>query len=79
MNDNFFDLGGDSLAAVQISVAAARLGWHIDPTDCFEHPTIADLAATATLQDASSTESTSMPDVGLMAGELEGLMKRFDS
>jgi len=79
VNDNFFDLGGDSLAAVQISVAAARLGWLIDPTDCFEHPTITDLAATATPQNASSTERTGMPDVGLMAGELEGLMKRFDS
>jgi hypothetical protein len=79
VHDNFFDLGGDSIAAVQISVAAARRGWRINPTDCFDHPTIADLAANATLEDASPTESASMPAVGLMAGELEGLIKRFDS
>ena len=79
LNDNFFDLGGDSLAAVQVTVAAARAGWLINPTDCFEHPTIAELATRATIQEESPTESIGMPDVGLMAGELEGLMKRFDS
>lgn len=79
VHDNFFDLGGDSIAAVQISVAAARMGWRINPTDCFEHPTIADLATRTTLQDASPTESSGTPDVGLLAGELEGLMRRLDS
>jgi acyl carrier protein len=79
VHDNFFDLGGDSIAAVQISVAASRLGWRIDPTDCFAHPTIADLAAAAVREDRSSARSASMPDVGLTAGELEGLMERFES
>jgi amino acid adenylation domain-containing protein len=79
VHDNFFDLGGDSIAAVQISVAAARLGWRVDPTDCFDHPTIADLATAATRQDVSRAESYGLPEVGLMAGELEGLMKRLET
>jgi amino acid adenylation domain-containing protein len=79
VHDNFFDLGGDSIAAVQISVAAARLGWRVEPTDCFDYPTIADLATAATPRDASQVDSYSVPEVGLMAGELEGLMKRLES
>jgi amino acid adenylation domain-containing protein len=78
IHDDFFDLGGDSIGAVQISVAASRMGWRIDPTDCFDHPTIADLAATATREDASPDDTAGMPEVGLMAGELEGLIERFD-
>jgi acyl carrier protein len=47
VNDNFFDLGGDSILGTLILARAARAGFKISPTQLFEHQTIAELAAVA--------------------------------
>lgn len=44
-SDNFFDLGGDSILAMQIVSRASQAGLHIEPRHLFEHQTIAELAA----------------------------------
>jgi phthiocerol/phenolphthiocerol synthesis type-I polyketide synthase E len=44
-NDNFFDLGGDSLMAIAISTAATNAGLDVTPQDLYNHPTLASLAA----------------------------------
>lgn len=45
-NDNFFDLGGDSLQAVRLRACIEdRLGVHIEVGAIFAHPTVAGLAA----------------------------------
>ena len=44
-HDNFFDLGGDSVVAVQVAAAAAREGLRLTPRDLFEYQSIAALAA----------------------------------
>jgi phthiocerol/phenolphthiocerol synthesis type-I polyketide synthase E len=44
-NDNFFDLGGDSLIAIGISTAASNAGLDVTPQDLYNHPTLASLAA----------------------------------
>lgn len=46
ITDNFFDLGGDSILNVQVSIKASRLGVRLPPLDIFTYPTIAELAAT---------------------------------
>jgi amino acid adenylation domain-containing protein len=46
-NDNFFDLGGDSIQGIQIAVRAQEQGLAIALRDLFEHPPIAELAARA--------------------------------
>lgn len=43
--DNFFDLGGDSIAAIQIAAGCRTVGLNITPMQLFEHPTIGQLAA----------------------------------
>ena len=43
-NDNFFDLGGDSLLVMQIVSRAARAGFRLTPKLIFKHQTIATLA-----------------------------------
>jgi amino acid adenylation domain-containing protein/non-ribosomal peptide synthase protein (TIGR01720 family) len=44
-DDNFFDLGGDSILNIQIVSHAKRFGLAITPQQIFDHPTIASLAA----------------------------------
>lgn len=51
---NFFDLGGDSLMAISISMAAANEGMTITPQDMYEHPTLASLTAVVDASFASS-------------------------
>lgn len=42
--DNFFDLGGDSVIAIQLAAKANKKGLKISSKQFFEHQTIADLA-----------------------------------
>jgi phthiocerol/phenolphthiocerol synthesis type-I polyketide synthase E len=44
-NDNFFNLGGDSLISIAISTASTTAGLDVSPQDLYEHPTLATLAA----------------------------------
>jgi acyl transferase domain-containing protein len=44
IHDNFFDLGGDSVIAIQVIAHAARQGFHLLPDQLFQHQTIAALA-----------------------------------
>ncbi len=44
INDNFFDLGGDSLAAIKLQIEAFNQGFNISYKDIFELPTIKQLA-----------------------------------
>ncbi|MDB9524397.1 amino acid adenylation domain-containing protein [Oscillatoria sp. CS-180] len=44
LNDNFFDLGGDSILALQMVSRAAQAGLSISPRQIFQHQTIAELA-----------------------------------
>ena len=47
LNDNFFDLGGDSIIALQIVSRANRAGLKITPAELFQFQTIVDLARVA--------------------------------
>jgi amino acid adenylation domain-containing protein/non-ribosomal peptide synthase protein (TIGR01720 family) len=42
--DNFFDLGGESILALQVVSRARRAGLHLLVRHLFEHPTVAELA-----------------------------------
>jgi len=47
VDDNFFDLGGDSILSTMMAAKAGALGLGVTPRQVFEHPTIARLAAVA--------------------------------
>ncbi|MET0403432.1 MAG: amino acid adenylation domain-containing protein, partial [Cystobacter sp.] len=47
IHDEFFELGGDSILAIQIISRAAQAGIHITAKQLFSHPTIARLAPVA--------------------------------
>ena len=45
IHDNYFDLGGDSIKAIQISASANQIGIMIKPGQLFDHQTICELAS----------------------------------
>ncbi|NVI92300.1 non-ribosomal peptide synthetase [Actinomadura sp. BRA 177] len=47
IDDGFFDLGGDSIIAIQLVSRARQSGLVITPRDVFQHQTVEELAATA--------------------------------
>ncbi|MEO0539238.1 MAG: amino acid adenylation domain-containing protein [Cyanobacteria bacterium P01_A01_bin.105] len=47
--DNFFDLGGDSILALQIVSRVAQLGLTLTPRQLFQHQTVAELATVVEL------------------------------
>lgn len=40
VNDNFFDIGGDSLSAIKMQIEAVKNGINIEYSDIFKYPTI---------------------------------------
>ena len=53
-DDNFFDLGGDSIVSIQIVSRLRKLGYTSTPRDLFMNQTIGELAATLTQTDAAT-------------------------
>ncbi|TWS19916.1 acyltransferase domain-containing protein [Tsukamurella asaccharolytica] len=49
---DFFDLGGDSLIAIGVSMAAGHAGIELTPQDLYDHPTVAALASAVSARDA---------------------------
>jgi non-ribosomal peptide synthase protein (TIGR01720 family) len=47
LEDDFFELGGDSILSIQVVARAAEAGFQITPRQVFEHPTVAALAGVA--------------------------------
>ncbi|MEV6166586.1 amino acid adenylation domain-containing protein, partial [Streptomyces sp. NPDC052052] len=56
IDDSFFELGGDSITSIQLSVRARSAGLDISPRDVFEAKTVVGLAETAQSASAADTE-----------------------
>ncbi len=48
IHDNFFEIGGDSILAIQVVARAQEAGLRLSPYDLFTHPTVQALAEVAT-------------------------------
>ncbi|MDY7903918.1 MULTISPECIES: non-ribosomal peptide synthetase [Bacillus] len=44
IEDSFFELGGDSIKALQVAARLGRYGWKMTASDLFRHPSIKELA-----------------------------------
>ena len=66
--DDFFDLAGDSVAAIQIAAALEAAGWSIIPGDLFQYSTVAAAAAAMTksqpISEVGGLERFSLLDAG---------------
>ncbi|MEW1896263.1 non-ribosomal peptide synthase/polyketide synthase [Streptomyces albidoflavus] len=66
-DDNFFDLGGDSIISLQVVSRARRAGLALTSRDIFLHPTVAALAART---GEAATEPESLAEQGVVSGEV---------
>ncbi|WP_298917448.1 amino acid adenylation domain-containing protein [uncultured Nostoc sp.] len=64
IDDNFFEIGGDSILSIQVISKANQAGLQLTPKQLFEHQTIAELAAVAQTTESIKTET------GLVIGEV---------
>lgn len=53
--DNFFDLGGDSILAIQIAAKAQNVGFSVPPNALFRHQTVRELASWLTSTEQAQT------------------------
>lgn len=60
IDDNFFDLGGDSIKAIQISASANQVGITIKPGQLFDYQTISELASVVKKQIPVSARQDSV-------------------
>ena len=56
IDQNFFELGGDSILSIQIIARASQAGIKITPRQLFSHPTVAELAQVAGTDVGSNAE-----------------------
>jgi phthiocerol/phenolphthiocerol synthesis type-I polyketide synthase E len=83
IHDNYFDLGGDSVQAIQIIAQMNRQGFQLTPQQLLQQQTIAELARFATRSHGSSQNGPQIPEPassefplsGLNEGELRDLGK----
>ncbi|MGK4003929.1 amino acid adenylation domain-containing protein [Sorangium sp. So ce1036] len=80
VEDDFFELGGDSIVTLQVIARAARRGLRLSPKLLFEHPTVAEAAARLTVEAApveappAPPPAPGTPDAGLSAEEWSDLL-----
>ncbi|MFI0486727.1 amino acid adenylation domain-containing protein [Actinomadura sp. 9N215] len=56
VHDNFFDLGGDSILAIQVVTRARAEGLHLTPAQLFQLPRVTDLASAAGTGEAAQAD-----------------------
>ncbi|WP_412738617.1 amino acid adenylation domain-containing protein [Krasilnikovia sp. MM14-A1259] len=73
-DDDFFDLGGDSIVSIQLAGRARKAGLMITPRDLFRHRTVAALAAN--VPDADNQSAVELDD-GVGTFPLTPIMRWF--
>ncbi|MGH8878080.1 MAG: amino acid adenylation domain-containing protein, partial [Stackebrandtia sp.] len=75
VDDSFFELGGDSIVAIQLVSRARAAGVMFSPRDVFEHKTVAQLAAMTSATQAEAVAEK--PDDGVGPVALTPIMRSF--
>jgi amino acid adenylation domain-containing protein/FkbM family methyltransferase len=63
--DNYVELGGDSIRSIKISARARQVGLHLTPMQCFQYPTVAELAQVIRKRQDDAGVATTRPDDAL--------------
>jgi aryl carrier-like protein len=81
VNDNFFDIGGDSIRAIQVTARLRQYGLELKVSDLFLHPTIKESAKSVNVEAVVEEEDFLIPsDPGfssISAEELETFEDEF--
>ncbi|WP_317847587.1 non-ribosomal peptide synthetase [Pseudomonas sp. HTZ2] len=73
VEDDFFELGGDSIVSIQAVALARKAGLSITPKDVFSHPTLEALAQVATALAPALETPVARVSVGLSQAQLARL------
>ena len=83
VDDDFFELGGDSILAVQVAARARDTGLALTARMVFEHPTVSELAAkvdqAADTPQAVDTRHEPMSTSGLSPDELAAVTSMWSA
>jgi amino acid adenylation domain-containing protein len=63
VNDDFFDMGIDSIIGIQLVSRARQAGLHLEPTQLFRYPSVAELAAAVEAGPVSREHGKSLAPV----------------
>lgn len=66
VNDNFFEVGGDSILSIQIVSRARKAGLQLSPRAIFEQQTIAELALFTKVKSSAATQEATPGDFPLL-------------
>ncbi|QKW37354.1 amino acid adenylation domain-containing protein [Actinomadura sp. NAK00032] len=77
IDDGFFDLGGDSIIAIQLVSRARQSGLVITPRDVFQHQTVEELAATARPAGEGEEAEAEAPGAGIGRVPATPIMRWF--
>ena len=79
VDDNFYDLGGDSISAIRISARARKAGLDLPPALIFQHQTLVELAGAVGAEDNTPGHSSDDEETepfglaGLGDGDLDAI------
>ena len=62
LDDNFFDIGGDSISAIKMQIEALKYDFSFEYADIFKHPTITELATMTNTSDVKENTELSNYD-----------------
>ncbi len=77
VTDNFYDIGGDSIAAIQIAIHSTDQGLAMAPNAVFEHQTIRELAASLSSVQEPQTTKPNEPLIDLDASDLAAIAQQL--
>ncbi|KAF2471471.1 amino acid adenylation, partial [Lindgomyces ingoldianus] len=77
LDDSFFRLGGDSIAAMKLVSEARRMGLHLSVADIFRHPTLSALAGLDYHHSDSAAED--IPPFSLLGEVVDGATIREEA
>ncbi len=69
-DQNFFELGGDSIRAIQVAARAKKNGFAVTPALLLEHQTVATLVAASDRAASAPTHTGPPVETGLLSGEV---------
>ena len=76
-SDNFFEIGGDSILAIQITSRARQAGLDLAPSALFQHQTVAQLALAVKQPrehaTSAGTETSGVPGADLAPADLDAI------
>jgi len=77
VTDNFYDMGGDSIAAIQIAILAGEQGFEIDANHIFEFQTIRELSLHAKPSFETAAPADTAPLIDLDLGDMDAIASQI--